>query len=163
MFKLTSETSTSTIDVDESFIKLSSFLKNMMDDLNNWDNNDEPIVLNQDFDSVQKVYDLYSNFKDIEVNSIKLFDYMENNLDEYIEQYPMNNIDPPFHSEIIKYSDSHPIDTLLPLVKLIDFLDMKGLMRVLGLSIAYQIKNMEDYDEKVRIFTLMRQRLGHIN
>ena len=42
---------------------------------------------------------------------------MENNLDEYIEQYPANNID-PFHSEIIKYSDSP--DTFI--LKLIDFL-----------------------------------------
>jgi hypothetical protein len=162
MFKLTSKTNNAQIEVDKEFIKRSSFLKNMMDDLNSWDNHDEPIVLHQDFDLIQKVYNLYSLFKDVEINSIKLFDYMENNLDEYVEKYPMNNIDPPFQSEIIKYSQENHIDTLLPLVKLIYFLDMKGIMRVLSLSISYQIKNMEDYDEKVKIFTLMRQRLGHI-
>ena len=151
-----------TLKVDEYFVKNSGTISNMLTDLDDWNSN-EPIPLPIDFKDFGKYYSLYQEVKDIVCEGKKIMEYLQENLNDYIEKYPQKNIDPPFYDKILELSKKLSLEDITEYIKIADFLDMLGLTRIISLIYSVYLKNIEDYDDKVKIYKRMRQRLGHIN
>jgi hypothetical protein len=151
-----------TLEVDEYFVKNSGTISNMLTDLDDWNSN-EPIPLPIDFLYLEKYYLFYREVKDIMYEGKKIMEYLKENLIEYIEKYPKQNINPPFYDKILELYRKLSIEDITEYIKIADFLDMLGLTRIISLIYALHIKNIEDYDKKLEIYKKMRKRLGHIN
>ena len=148
-----------TILVSDDFVKNSLTLTNLLNDLDGWEDKTEPIPLPLDFDSLTKFYDLFEEIKDIICDGRNIFNYLVNHLDEYIDIYPKKNMDPPFQPKIIQISKNLSYPELLVFIKHSNFLNMLGMMRFLSLVYSHNIKNMENYDEKLEIFRKIRNKL----
>ena len=158
----TLQNSENTLPVSENFIKRSKTLNNLMDDLNGWGDK-SPIPIEVDFKIMKEFYTIFQDVENIKCDGKLIFDYLVNDLDSYIEKYPQQNKEPHFQNKIIELSNRISIDNVNEYIKLADFLDMMCMTRFISLVLAYFIKNINDYEQKVEIFRTIRQRLGHIN
>ena len=111
---------------------------------------------------MEEFYGIFQEVENIKCNGKPIFDYLVDDLDTYIETYPQQNKKPPFQNKIVELSKRITIDHINEYIKLADFLDIMCMTRFISLVFAYSIKNMKDYDGKVKIFRIVRQRLGHI-
>ena len=161
MYKLQHPNDLSILKVEQEFIKNSNTLSNLLDDLNSWDSS-EPIPLRLDHNKLSKLYSFYLEVKDLMCDGEKLIIMLRDNLDKYINKYPKWNKDPPCFDKLYEFYQKLSIEEIYEFIKITDFLDMPGLTRIIGIIYAIHIKNMNNYDEKVKIFRKMRERLGHI-
>jgi|TARA_Y100000389_G_C17404828_1_gene487462 hypothetical protein len=148
-----------TFKVSKNFVERSGTLSNMLDDLNCWDN-EIPIPLSIDFKILEKFISLFQKIEIITCSGKNVLDYLVDDIDIYIHNYPEKNIEPPFQDKVIEIYQEFTKEEINSLIKIADFLDMKGVLRFISLVFAVFIKNMENYDEKVDIYRRMR---GHIN
>ena len=159
MFTL--QNSEDTLEVSENFIKRSKTLKNLMDDLNCWENK-TPIPIKVDFSILKEFYSIFQEVETLKCDDKYIFDYLVDDLDIFIERYPQKNKEPPFQDKILELYEKLSLDTVREYIKIADFMDMMCMTRFISLVFAVYIKNMDDYEEKVNIFRTMRTRLGYL-
>ena len=162
MYKLQHPDNLSILEVEKEFIKNSKTLSNLLNDLDSW-NSTEPIPISIDYQKLTNLYSFYNEVKDLMCDDTKLITVLTEDLDGYINKYPGYNKNPPCYEKLFELYERIGIDELCEFLKITDYLDMLGLTRILSLIYAIYLKNMKNYDEKVEIFKIMRQRLGHIN
>ena len=120
------------------------------------------ILLSQNL-TFQILYSFYNEVKDLMCDNTKLIIVLTEDLDDYINKYSNCNKNPPCYDKLIELYERIGIEELNEFLKITDYLDMLGLKRILSLIYAIHLKNMKNYNEKVEIFKIMRQRLGYIN
>lgn len=151
--------------VPKKFIEKSSYFKNMIEDTYcDGDEDDDNIlpIPNKFIDSIEDFISIFNDFEKIMVKNIPITDYLETDIDKYIKSFPEQNIMPPFTKQIISLSKKYNIKTLKLIIQLCDFLDLQSLIYSIGLIIAQKIKDIKNFDEKVKVIKKMRYKLGHI-
>lgn len=149
--------------VSKKLIKQSSYFKNMIEDTY-CDGDDDNIlpIPNKFIDSIESLISIFNDFETIMVKNIPITDYLEKDINKYIQSFPEQNIMPPFTKQIISLSQKYNVKTLKLIIQLCDFLDLQSVIYVTSLIIAQKIKDIKNFDQKVKVFKKMRYKLGHI-
>ena len=162
MFKLQDQKEINNIlSVTKEFITSSKFLKNMLNDLNIW-GDPTPIKIPLDFLELTEFYTIFLEFNEISFEDMNLLQYLDENIEDFIKNYPEKNKEPPFMNNIFKFYESTSLEKINNYIKIADYLDMMGMIRILSIILSLHIKNMDNYEQKFNIYKSIRQRLGHI-
>jgi len=151
--------------VPKKFIEKSSYFKNMIEDTYcDGDEDDDNIlpIPNKFIDSIESLISIFNDFETLMVKNIPITDYLEKDIDKYIQSFPEQNIMPPFTKQIIKLSEKYSVKTLKLIIELCDFLDLQCVIYATGLIIAQKIKDIKNFYQKVKVFKKIRYKLGHI-
>ena len=154
------------IEVPSDFVKMSNVFTNMIGDCE--DESDNKLYATTDklsLNILKQMVAVFERTNELKFQDENYIDVLRDKFSKLKDEYADNNLPLPEFEAFETMEQSISVPELKSMLIACDYLDMPVFQRICGIVYSAKIKKLSDvndYNEKVRIWTHMRVKLGHI-
>jgi len=153
------------IEVPAGFVKLSNTFTNLISDVGDEDNELPAPTDTLSAEILKKMVSVFERTNKLKFQDENYIDVLRDKFSKLKEDYADNNLPLPEFEAFQTMEKSISVPELKSMLNACGYLDMPVFQRICGIIYSVKIKKLSDvndYNEKVRIFTHLRVKIGHI-